>query len=154
MSLSEWEIGALHAFAAYAGRTPRQAIRFVNIYRLIKTSLSGTTLSAQDLELGTHAAGRALIPQLAIVTGAPYAAPHYFGYLQRAAGEELIPKFFSELKMAATVPRWITDTSIVGVFETLLKRETSATVITALTVRDLQLMAPIVQRYSFTARLS
>lgn len=154
MSLSEWEIAALHAFAPYAGRTPRQAIRFVNIYRLIKTSLSFQSISARDLEQGATAASRVLIPQLAIVTGAPHAAPQYFSYLRHADGQQLVPAFFSELKVTATVPRWITGTSIMGVFETLLQRETAATVITPLTVQDLKFMAPVVQRYSFTARLS
>jgi hypothetical protein len=154
MSLSEWEIAALHAFAPHAGRTPRQAIRFVNIYRLIKTSFSSQSINAQDLEQGTSTASRVLIPQLAIVTGAPYAAPHYFNYVQHADGRELVPAFFSELKVTATVPRWIIGTSVIGVFETLIKRETADTFITPLTVQDLKLMAPIVQRYSFTARLS
>jgi hypothetical protein len=62
MSLGEWEIDALRAFAPFVGRTPRHAIRFVNIYRLIKTTLSLQVFDASSLEQGIDARSRPLIP--------------------------------------------------------------------------------------------
>jgi KAP family P-loop domain len=154
MSLTEWEIAALRAFAPYVGRTPRHAIRFVNIYRLIKTSLSGQTFDAADLEQGATAKSRALIAQLAIVTGAPYAAPHYFHYLQQADAAQPAQAFISQLGSTANGLAWAADPTIKGVFEELLARENALTATGLLKVEDLQYVAPTVQRYSFTARLA
>src|SRR5262249_10166060 len=39
LELTQWEADALQRFAPLVGVTPRRLIRFVNVYRLIKTSL-------------------------------------------------------------------------------------------------------------------
>ena len=49
MTLTGAEIMLLETFAVYAGRTPRQAIRFVNIYRVIKSSLTPKLRAELDL---------------------------------------------------------------------------------------------------------
>ena len=153
MTLSDWEVKSLNAFAPYIGRTPRHAIRFVNIYRLIKTSLSLQTVGTIDLELGATAATRTLIPQLAIVTGAPYAARQYFRHLATAAGDQSVKDFCAQLPTTEPAGNWRDDPVISGVFATLIERETLVSPPSTLTVKDLLFMAPIVQRYSFAARL-
>jgi hypothetical protein len=152
MTLTDWEIDALNAFAPFVGRTPRHAIRFVNVYRLIKTSLSLQTIDTTDLEQGINAASRALIPQLAIVTGAT-AAQEYFRDLQIADGDQSVKEFIAKRPIDGTANSWIDDPGISGVFATLLRREASANSSAVLKVKDLLFMAPTVQRFSFTARL-
>jgi hypothetical protein len=64
------EVQALQSFAAFIGATPRRAIRFVNLYRLIKTSLPSEMLATLVGDRGESRMYGALIAQLAIVTGA------------------------------------------------------------------------------------
>jgi hypothetical protein len=152
MTLTDWEINALNDYAPFVGKTPRHAIRFVNVYRLIKTSLSLQTIAAADLEQGLSAASRTLIPQLAIVTGAT-AAQEFFRDLQMADGEQPVNEFIAQRPIDDTGDSWIDDPAVSGVFDVLLKREASMSPSTVLKVKDLLFMAPTVQRFSFTARL-
>lgn len=56
----------LQKMAPFAGGSPRRAVRFVNVYRLIKAGLAGRPLN--ELVAGEY---KALIAQLAIATSAP-----------------------------------------------------------------------------------
>jgi|GEM_PF-1401054 len=66
LALSPAEFAFMNDIAPWVGRTPRRALRFLNIYRVIKASLS--EMEVTRLEEGGY---YALMTQLAIVTGAP-----------------------------------------------------------------------------------
>ncbi|KVT68580.1 hypothetical protein WK56_23640 [Burkholderia ubonensis] len=72
------EASALERFAPLISPTPRRLLRFVNLYRLLKTALQK---DVRERMFGEGGAYRALIVQLAIVTAAPEAAPSYFAHL-------------------------------------------------------------------------
>ncbi|MBZ9772427.1 P-loop NTPase fold protein [Mesorhizobium sp. CO1-1-8] len=66
LTLTDTELGFLGAIAPFTGQTPRRALRFLNTYRVIKASLNSSEITR--LEAGGY---RALMTQLAIVTGSP-----------------------------------------------------------------------------------
>ncbi len=71
--------------APQAGRSPRQLLRFVNVYGLIKsvTDEDGAPLIDPTSD---HVTYRALLAQLAIATGSPASAGIYFDALARCSG--------------------------------------------------------------------
>jgi hypothetical protein len=78
VSLDDHEVAMLRRFAPFVGDTPRRALRFVNIYRLVKTSLPVEVRAALVGERGERAAYRSLIAQLAVANGLPQAAAHFY----------------------------------------------------------------------------
>ncbi|MFJ4193150.1 P-loop NTPase fold protein [Pseudomonas sp. NPDC089534] len=66
LSISPGETDALQLLARYMGSSPRRALRFLNVYRLIKVSLKPDDLAA--LEAGEY---KALLTLLAIALGTP-----------------------------------------------------------------------------------
>lgn len=89
MALTSHETAFMAELAPHAGATPRRGLRFVNVYRLIRTSLplhEHETLVGGE---GEQTAYRALLTQLAIVTGAPAIAPVYFDHLAALAAGNL-----------------------------------------------------------------
>lgn len=81
--------------APEAGRSPRQLLRFVNVYGLIK-SVTREDGSPEIDPAADPLRFKALLTQLAIATGSPRAAAMYFRVLERhaVAGDE---GFFAEL---------------------------------------------------------
>jgi hypothetical protein len=153
MTLSDAELELLETFAAEAGRTPRQAIRSINIYRVIKSSLPGTLRDEFDLERGTHAKSLALIPQLAIVTGAPRAASAYFDNLMSGDESRTLGQFLEALKGDSTfssMPEAKVVTAVLGKLLDIEKQR--AGIAKPITVTDMRFLAPTVRRYSFSAR--
>jgi hypothetical protein len=67
LALTGPELAFMQALAPCVGRTPRRALRFLNVYRVIKASMGPTDLS----RLEGHGGYRALMCQLAISTAAP-----------------------------------------------------------------------------------
>lgn len=77
ISLSEDERRLLADLAPLAGRSPRQLLRFVNVFNLVKTVAGSRRIDLDGNAAYTHA----LAIQLAIATGAPNAAQVYFRLL-------------------------------------------------------------------------
>lgn len=93
MTLTPHETAFMAELAPHAGGTPRRGLRFVNVYRLIRTSLPLHEHETLVGDKGEQTAYRALLTQLAIVTGAPDIAPVYFDHLAiLAAGNLAEPK--------------------------------------------------------------
>jgi hypothetical protein len=67
LELTAAEQAFMDHIAPFAGSTPRRALRFLNVYRIIKASLGADELS----KLETNAGYRGLMSQLAVTTGAP-----------------------------------------------------------------------------------
>jgi KAP family P-loop domain len=105
LELTRWEADALERFAPLISGTPRRLIRFVNLYRLLKTGLASGTRQRLVGERGESDVYRSLIVQLAIVTGAPSAAPLYFTQLEAMEGDEAISAVLKSSRKCATV-RW------------------------------------------------
>lgn len=85
MELSDYEVDLIEALGPYVGGTPRRGLRFVNVYRVVKSSLSSKELGVLVGKRGKSLNFRALLAQLAIVTGAPNVANDYFAALQELA---------------------------------------------------------------------
>jgi TIR domain/KAP family P-loop domain len=179
MRLTEREGDLLEALAPFVGSTPRRGLRFVNIYRLVKTSLP-EDLHEELSEAGFPLAYRALITQLAIVTGAPHLSWTYFRLLEDAVAalkERRAAEVERREPAAWAVPRQPED--VIAGFDALRKRldadlagiegSQKRCLLGALdklreaTAKDvldanetllftLERFAPVARRYSFTAR--
>jgi hypothetical protein len=148
LELSRWEADALERFAPFIGGTPRRLIRFVNVYRLIRTSLPD---ELRGEFLGTTGEGskyRGLVVQLALVTGAPDACQRYFALLPTLANGDGLQRVLDEL---------IKD----KLFEASVDRQVVRNILTSaqaagygahLTVEQLRETAGLARRYSFIAR--
>lgn len=154
LTLSPFEISLLKAYAPHIGRTPRQAIRFVNVYRLIKTSLNSELLKRLDVLRGESPEGRALVPQLAIVTGAPRSTAEYFRRLGLADDAKTVADFSASLRGKDTDPFPSDWHLVTGVMETWASSEAALPVsVSKVTVKDMRFIAKTVRRYSFTANV-
>lgn len=152
MTLTGAEITLLETFAVYAGRTPRQAIRFVNIYRVIKSSLTPKLRAELDLEHGGTMKGLGLIPQLAIVTGAPRAAAAYFERLLSSDDSRNLTDFLKDLERDAGFTAIPESAVVRAVLKTLVEIDLKRPDFTVVTVGDLGSIAARVRRYSFGVR--
>ncbi len=172
MTLTKQECDFLEALAPFVGSTPRRGLRFVNIYRLVKTSLPEPLQKELVSESGDRLAYRALITQLAIVTGAPHISWGYFQLLRNSAagierraaepsaptpeGEETIEMLLALCKrlkdeLAAADGRQ--KTALLGALEQLyLLNEKHGVDTGRQLLLALDRFAPIARRYSFTAR--
>jgi hypothetical protein len=169
MELSVEEHKFLKQLAPFVGSTPRRGLRFVNVYRLVKTGLS-EALQTELQEENNHLSYRALITQLAIVTGAPHIAWSYFQSLENAVKRikrreanpsELIKE--GETDTLADLRTQLTGdlptvyegqrTALLGALERLYQLNTQQDFDTG---RQLLLalhrFATVARRYSFTAR--
>jgi hypothetical protein len=95
VSLTEDEKAFMRKVAIYAGDTPRQALRFVNVYGLVKSVLeepeTRERLRLQDQKIDHEA----LIGQLAIATGTRKLGPNYFSVA--SSSEDLFTSFLNDL---------------------------------------------------------
>ena len=152
MHLTEFEAGFMEQLAPFVGPTPRRAIRFVNVYRLVKAGLSeewGHDLVGGSGEALTY---RALLTQLAIVTGAPKTAQVFFEHLVSVK-----PATLAQLRnIVETDERVITSSeaaAVCGPLDALDKLNAKARLNRgAEMIAALRKLAPIAIRYSFTAR--
>jgi hypothetical protein len=171
MALTDEEHKFLEALAPFVGSTPRRGLRFVNIYRLVKTGLS-EKLQKELQEESNHLGYRALITQLAIVTGAPHISWTYFQLLENAArgiarriaapsapapaGEitiETLAKLYERLSVDLGAADGSQRLALLGALERLraLNEEKGLDAGPQLLLA-LDRFAPIARRYSFTAR--
>lgn len=150
LTLTDWEVKALEGFAPFVGATPRRAIRFVNLYRLIKTSLPPETLKNLVGEHGESRTYRALIAQLAIVTGAPQGAVRYFVQLGLRKAEDPV----HVLRSAVLEDKALVASGDAGVINQILTKlnpdEQGLRIADSIfRVGELQSLAATAQRYSF-----
>ncbi len=75
----------IQRLAPQAGRSPRQLLRFVNVYGLIKSVTDAGGAPLLDLE-NDPTTCQALLAQLAIATGSPVSARLYFDALAKCTG--------------------------------------------------------------------
>lgn len=80
LDISDDETNALQKLVPYVGSSPRRALRFLNVYRLIKASLKAEEI--RQLESGEY---KVLLTLLAMAMGTPYS----FSILQRKVGESI-----------------------------------------------------------------
>jgi len=157
MHITKHEQLMLENMAPFTGRSPRRGLRFVNLYRLVKTSLKLHQLDSLVGDDGKQLGYRALIAQLAITTGSPRIAQYYFNKIK---GEEELPKTLTELVENLENDKRLTDSqeewnNLKGAIKTLEAENEKDKVSTdSLMLQELYNYAPIVRRYSFTARQS
>lgn len=146
LTLSKGEAEAMEKLAPYLGGSPRRGKRFVNVYRLIKSSLDSKALSKLGADDPTPA--WALLAQLAIATGAPALAARYFEKLQTARTLSLLRKDLENDGILAASPQ---ARDLLGALGTLSKVpgwEPDE----AASVERLKEYAEVAGRYSFAAR--
>jgi hypothetical protein len=148
LELSRWEADALERFAPFIGRTPRRLIRFVNVYRLIRTSLPDEIREEFLGSAGDGAKYRGLVVQLALVTGAPDACQRYFALLPTLAKDDGLQRILDELTKDELFEESV-DRKIVW---NILTSAQAAGYGTKLTVGQLRETAGLARRYSFIAR--
>jgi multidrug efflux pump subunit AcrA (membrane-fusion protein) len=154
MYITDQELEILKHLAPFAGSSPRRGLRFVNVYRLIKTSLKKNQLNDLVGEMGEKLAYRAIIAQLAISTGAPRIAQYYFQIILTKNGqikciEDLIKKLESEPRIKSSPERSLLFGALTTLMELNEDRELD---IGQDMIRELREFAPIARRFSFTAR--
>ena len=149
LKLTHHERDFIGKLARQAGQSPRTIKRFVNIYRLLRT-----TLTREDLAMLVGAQGksnyyRSIIAQLAILTGAPNLADEFFKKLDLISDEATVTTLIVELKANAKITEsneWpVVESSLVK-----LSRIDGSPQMLA----DLRKFTNIVRRYSFKARPS
>ncbi|MCU0837675.1 MAG: P-loop NTPase fold protein [Rhodospirillales bacterium] len=154
------EITMMKALAPFVGGTPRRGLRFVNVYRLIKTGLPAATREALVDEAGQALGYRALLTQIAIVTGSPRSALPYFDLLAGADQKPValphgadLPALIARCREPAALPEDIDKANLIRTLEALEARNREDKVSTgADLVAHLRDLAPLAARYAFTAR--
>jgi hypothetical protein len=105
LDLTEAEEAFIAHIAPHVGGTPRRALRFLNVYRVIKASLG-----AQELELLEKRGGyRGLMTQLAIAIGSPLLLQQWIGLLDaEGTGGNLINSR-DEIMDSLDKEKWFTE---------------------------------------------
>ena len=149
MTLTDPELKLLERFSPWAGSTPRRATRFVNTYRLIKTSLPPPLLAELIGTSGESHVYRTLIAQLAMLTGSPHAATELFRVMAANSGKETLLNVLKAMKEES-----LQDCpDAAGVWNVMDEVHSFSLPPDAppLTVADFQRTALISKRYSFNA---
>jgi len=143
----------LSQMAPYAGQSPRTVKRFVNVYRLLRTAIPSQELRALVGNKGESLSYRAIIAQLAIVTGAPTLADRYFEVLEStpsasgqtptAIKEALRASVLEELHKKDSA-QWL---AVAGCLDALADIDDTKEMVAAM-----QEWSNVVKRYSFSAR--
>ena len=147
--MTKHERDLLARLAPFAGDSPRTIKRFVNVYRLLRTALDDDDLHVLVGKKGESRIYRAIIAQLAIVTGAPTLADAYFDALgsKNKADKTTPTTLINALeKMARTAaPReWKAIEGSLGVLKELDNSKEM--------LAEMRDRANVVKRYSFSAR--
>jgi hypothetical protein len=153
LSLTKGEQAFMRLLAPYAGRTPRRALRFLNVYRVVKASLSPNELRKLDAEGGY----RGLMVQLAISCGSPGLQKRWIEMLDEAPPNATLRWLKTETWLASsTESRYLSDTiaafwSPPQLDDGSAVSEVFESVDTAVTrgIADLQYYRDLANRYSF-----
>jgi hypothetical protein len=154
MHISDHEVEMLKHLAPFAGSSPRRGLRFVNVYRLIKTSLAVNQLDTLVGKTGEELAYRAIICQLAISTGAPSISQQYFKIiLSKDVSIQSINELIDELNKVDQTSSSSEWGQLIGALEKLRELNTKQQLDVGVKMtKALRDYAPIARRYSFTAR--
>lgn len=146
LRLTSFERRALEDLAPFAGDSPRNLKRFVNVYRVLRSSLpdgAGTLVGAE----GDRLDYRAILTQLAIVTGAPLLADAFFEALASETSKGGSPSALlgrlEQRENGAKPPEW---QFLQGALRLLAGTNDSKNMI-----ERMQHYAPLVKRFSFSA---
>jgi len=134
LSLSDREVNHLGLLAPFIGSSPRRALRFLNVYRVVKASMQKS-----DLDILDNGGYRALMTQLAIATGAPALSPVWHDTLKKYRGNEL-DELRNSLKAAKGYEGAFERPQLDGALECYAAFAA---------LEPLRTYAPIAQRYSF-----
>jgi len=147
LELTRWEADALEHFAPMVSATPRRLIRFVNVFRLIKTSLPAHLLELFVGDKGESDVYRALVAQLVIVTGAPDTSLQYFSALETFARSEPFAKVTEQLTADSAFQAGTDHETVERVLAGACEWQGRE-----LRVEHMLATARLARRYSFTAR--
>ncbi len=148
LSLTSWEVECLEAFAPLVGGTPRRALRFVNVYRLIKTSLPTNLLRKLVGERGESSLYQLLIAQLAVVTSRPDAAANVAAAFDAEDPDRPLLEVVARLVLSGETSN--RQTLVKEFLQSMTRlQERLADSTQPLKVADFKAIAPIVSRYSF-----
>ena len=154
--LTPAEIGFMQQIAPYAADSPRRALRFLNIYRIVKTSMTESDLT--DLEEGGY---RALLTQLAIATAAPDQTAAWLNMLRARVPSAVGDAARSDLRTAMTETEWYRSPRVAQIAKLVAaylddRADGEPEDIVARTLPDseaaLLRYAPVAERYSFGRR--
>jgi len=98
LTLSDDEIAFARKIAPWSGHTPRRALRFINVYRVVKASFRSD--EARRLEEGGY---RGLMAQLAIMTGSPGHGDVWDRLVLALDNHEPLDQAYSEIENADQV---------------------------------------------------
>lgn len=96
LALTPKEIEFMKVLSPYVGESPRRALRFLNVYRVIKASLTDQGLAA----LRTDGCYRLLMSQVAVITGAPSTTSKWLQAIDEC-GQSDFPTLFARLTSEA-----------------------------------------------------
>lgn len=136
VDLTEAEVEFMTALACFGGNSPRRLIRFLNIYQLMKA-----TLSADDDFGAENGDFYELMTQVAIVTGAPDLLEAWHGILQASKDSIQVGELRNEIAKLA----WDGEPlkCLDGALETLQKRRSWAD------AAGLRIYSELSRRFSF-----
>ncbi|MET0794543.1 MAG: P-loop NTPase fold protein [Polyangiaceae bacterium] len=134
LSLSGDEVKQLRLLAPFIGTSPRRALRFLNVYRVVKASMK-----KGDLDILDKGGYRALMTQLAIATGAPELSPVWHDTLKKYQGDKL-EGLLTDLKSAKGYEGALERRQLDGALACYAEFAE---------LKPLRTYAPIAQRYSF-----
>ncbi|KPJ94137.1 MAG: hypothetical protein AMJ53_05880 [Gammaproteobacteria bacterium SG8_11] len=149
LQVSKYERDFLAQLAPFAGLSPRTIKRYVNVYRILRTGLSEESINQLVGKKGESLVYKAILGQLAIVTGAPSLADKYFQKLgpQAKTNTDTPSTILAALEADASVkksPEW---PLLKGALDVLIGVDNSAHMLAEMRER-----ATVVKRYSFSAR--
>ena len=127
--------------APFVGGSPRRALRFLNVYRVIKASLG----PAEIVMLSGHGGDHALMTQLAIATGSPALLNGWLNLLAAAPAGADVDSLRTSLQQEywfLTSPERNRLDGALAVFGRITPK--------AAQLEALQRYAPLARRYSFT----
>jgi hypothetical protein len=161
LELTDAEFRFMQHLAPHVGRTPRRALRFLNIYRVIKASLDTEELHVLQNQGGY----RALMSQVAVATGAPELLDSWLALLAKARSEDSFSTLEASLNQPGHASSPASQTALKGIlaafWSTPISKvdntdgsgENIETVTTMLRggIGVLQHYAPLAKRYSFSS---
>jgi hypothetical protein len=127
LTIDEEEERLLQMFSPFVGRTPRRVLRFVNTYRVLNTCQPTMKLEGQERMIDERLKTRALICQLAIVTGAPQFAHKLADYLLEKQNSRVgltgLLKALRDDRGVANTEGWDIAEASLAMLETINKKD-------------------------------
>jgi hypothetical protein len=129
----------IEALAPFVGGSPRRALRFLNVYRVVKASLG-----SDDLDALQRGGFRALMTQLAIATGAPRLLGGWLDMLTAAVASASL----ADVRKSLDGEYWYLMSPDASRLSGALAAYAAASTSTG--IEELRIYSAIARRYSFT----